>query len=1169
MKRWLLLWSLWLAVVARPLAATAPWCESLACPGGGFWRVRVPVTVRNHSATEARGQLVEVQVGHLPGKLDLGGQDIRAIRLADTSGNEFLFDVLSRSGSPKRTGKLAEGDTLVFPVECPAGDKALFFVYADNPQAWPVPDFIGGAAVFANGGFEEGGTAPAAWQKAEDDPQHRLSWVADCSHSGKRCARCDVDPGAEPSWVKWVQSDVRVLPDTDYLLQGWVRAKGVKGAAGLFVHVHATKPMVINKVASAGEGTYEWQKVEIVFHTPPDARSATIGTVLRGTGTAWYDDVALIRSSRETPLRAEAGKPERRGLRSIRAKALWRVRSARLRVALVVRNWANASREALVWAPLRRLARQAGPRDELVVVEPTSGRRLPTIVLGERLVFVADLPPLSEKVYHLYVGRKPLIRLARPAWKLDLARLVRSKANLVQNPSFEQGEPLPSHWTLSAESDKPSEELFRAGVDGDAVSGRRCARLIVPPGAPLRWSGWHQGEIHVRPAATYLYAAMLRCKDVADGSVQVHGHFHNSEGKLCSERKYFGAGPALRGTKGWTLLAAIVQMPTDCASVQLHLTMNAHGTVWHDDVLFAEALEAFPAGAESRGADERPLQVWAVNPLVKVFREDAPAPTPRRIELAAARNEYEPLQLVVRSPQGLRRVRVRVETPKNDDGDALPPPDLNLVGYVPIDHPSSYYRVDVPAWRRKLPPKGSRGCDGWVGWWPDPLPPFRPFNLEPRTAQPVWLTFRVPEDAAAGRYRGRVVVEAEGVEAVAIPLEITVWDFTLPKETHLGAIYDFRESCVRRFYDARTPRRQMLERWYEFMAAHRVSPGILPQPRFRYRDGKVTMETEDFDWAAGLLDRLGIRFFYSPFVFYCFGWAHQPRKFLGFEPFTPQYTDAYTKCLEAYMDHLRAKGWADRVVLYISDEPHFRHEHIRRQMIRLCEMIRSVEPTMPIYSSTWRYCPEWAGHINVWGAGPHGSIPPKVIRERQAAGDTFWLTTDGHMCTDTPYLAIERLLPWFCRRYGARAYEFWGINWLTYDPWKFGWHSFISQSSDGVNFYYVRYPNGDGFLAYPGEPAGVRGPVSSIRLEAAREGLEDYEYFHLLDRLVAAAKERGQKTAWAEHILAEALSLATMPNRGGRYSTLLLPDPDAVFRRRATIATAIERLSRRLRQARN
>jgi hypothetical protein len=47
--------------------------------------------------------------------------------------------------------------------------------------------------------------------------------------------------------------------------------------------------------------------------------------------------------------------------------------------------------------------------------------------------------------------------------------------------------------------------------------------------------------------------------------------------------------------------------------------------------------------------------------------------------------------------------------------------------------------------------------------------------------------------------------------------------------------------------------------------------------------------------------------------------------------------------------------------------------------------------------------------------------------------------------------------------------------------------------------------NGDGTLFYPGTPARIGGttdvPVESIRLDLIREGMEDYEYLHLLSSL--------------------------------------------------------------------
>ena len=47
--------------------------------------------------------------------------------------------------------------------------------------------------------------------------------------------------------------------------------------------------------------------------------------------------------------------------------------------------------------------------------------------------------------------------------------------------------------------------------------------------------------------------------------------------------------------------------------------------------------------------------------------------------------------------------------------------------------------------------------------------------------------------------------------------------------------------------------------------------------------------------------------------------------------------------------------------------------------------------------------------------------------------------------------------------------------------------------------------NGDGTLFYPGRPDVIGGrthiPIESIRLKLIREGLEDYEYLVLLDKL--------------------------------------------------------------------
>ena len=89
---------------------------------------------------------------------------------------------------------------------------------------------------------------------------------------------------------------------------------------------------------------------------------------------------------------------------------------------------------------------------------------------------------------------------------------------------------------------------------------------------------------------------------------------------------------------------------------------------------------------------------------------------------------------------------------------------------------------------------------------------------------------------------------------------------------------------------------------------------------------------------------------------------------------------------------------------------------------------------------------------------------------------------------------------------------------------------------------------------------GHDGPVSSIRLEQAREGVEDYEYLYLLRDRIARAKAAGRDVATAEAALRQASELAPFPNAGGLRSSEVLPDPDAVFAVLESVAKAIEGL---------
>ncbi len=124
-----------------------------------------------------------------------------------------------------------------------------------------------------------------------------------------------------------------------------------------------------------------------------------------------------------------------------------------------------------------------------------------------------------------------------------------------------------------------------------------------------------------------------------------------------------------------------------------------------------------------------------------------------------------------------------------------------------------------------------------------------------------------------------------------------------------------------------------------------------------------------------------------------------------------------------------------------------------------------------------------------------------------------------------------------------------------------GWRSGYSTAK-GVK---KPWGNGDGRFIYPPEAAAdahpgepvLDGPVESIRWEMLRDGIEDYEYLAILNRLLKdkkdklTAKQRQQYTALLE-----------VPEDITKDMTTFTKDPAPIETRRDRIARAIAKLSK-------
>ncbi len=1189
-------------ILAGCAARAADWNQNLYLGRGDYWRQRIAIAVANSSPREVSGKPLDIRVGSGDGEAALAGANADALRVCDANGAEMLWSLRGADGKQIRKGTIPAGATLTVPVECAASAGALLFAYFDNPSAWAVPDFLSAPGGLRNGNLELGeGGNPAGWSHDEADEQHKTFWVSEQPHSGTKCLKTVVSDGAEATWISTRQSHIRIEGGAYYAFRAWVRAENVKGNAGWYLHIgNSSNSMMHAPMAIGGAGTYDWKEVKVEFTAPAEADMADIGTVLRGTGTAWFDDVSLEASSHGA-VGAHVLNPERLpGIKEIGADSAWPADGdfaksfARFPVRILNLNEQPVEGgfiSANIAGPLARLNGRIDPEKLLVTDD---GKPVAVHRIAHTILFPGRIEARSRHTFEIYFapgaarpagaesGTKEYA--ANPALpggetkeavsgvvRDEYRKLVESPANLVKNSSFEAGDKLPADWT-GAENLRDAR--VQMGLDSPGFLGSNCLRMIVSTSATRSWRGWHQ-SIAVKPGRTYLLSSWLKCRDLAGDSLQLHAHALDASGKLCREGGFMSVGPGISGTRDWIPLQGLLTMPRDAARLDLHLTTQASGTAWHDAIVLTEVTPAQIASLESRLPQQTDKPVaWPVNAIVKVFRDDVPDAKYTEARITAARNEREPLQIALRSPRAIANVKVIADAPRGSWGKKLAAPAIGIVGYVPVDHESNYYQTEVPAWHRKFP-KHAGACDGWAGWWPDPILPKDSFDLVANETQPVWLTFRVPKDAKPGDYSGTVRFMADGKTVSEIPYTVHVWDFALPEEMHVKAIYDAHGSGPQWKQPGVTQDDARREIW-KFMAERRLCPDtVRPEPKIRFRDGKVEADFAEFDAAAAFyFGELKLPHMYTPWLFYGFGWGHPPHKVCGEEPYAgawpfadanrrvlrPEYKRAYQECLKVFWAHLKERGWDKKCTLYISDEPYDHEKPVRDQMIALCQMIHEVDPAIPIYSSTWHHQPEWDGALTVWGLGHDGRVPVETMEAIRKGGATLWWTTDGMMCTDTPYCGVERLLPHYCFKYGAEAYEFWGIDWLTYDPYEFGWHSYNFQSGEPGHTEWVRFPNGDGFLIYPGAKFGQRAPVPSVRVEQAGEGCEDYEYLWLLRDRIATAKKSGRDVAAAESALADAQNLVTIPNAGGRYSTRILPDPDAVFRVKEKVAQAIESL---------
>ncbi len=168
----------------------------------------------------------------------------------------------------------------------------------------------------ANGTFETGGDSPDHWElfvmppTYPDDPQAegRLDSTA---VSGARSALLrNPQPYKKEPYNNWSQQLTGPLAGKKLTVKGQIRTENATSAS-IWLQCWRKNPLGLVHVAEtqAVTETKDWTPVEVTFTVPESTDFAILRCVLRGKGTAWFDDVEVLDESPQPAPKEVAEKP--------------------------------------------------------------------------------------------------------------------------------------------------------------------------------------------------------------------------------------------------------------------------------------------------------------------------------------------------------------------------------------------------------------------------------------------------------------------------------------------------------------------------------------------------------------------------------------------------------------------------------------------------------------------------------------------------------------------------------------------------------------------------------------------------------------------------------------------------------------------------------------------
>ena len=514
---------------------------------------------------------------------------------------------------------------------------------------------------------------------------------------------------------------------------------------------------------------------------------------------------------------------------------------------------------------------------------------------------------------------------------------------------------------------------------------------------------------------------------------------------------------------------------------------------------------------------------WTTTPAERIFKDGAvPVSSGSGVKVYAARNEFEPFQLVVK-PAATGSVTVTM----GDFGSGIQT-ELYQVKYVNVI--------------------SATDALGKTGPYPDPLWPLENGASVTLTAgenTAFWVSVSVPPSAGAGDYTANLTIGGS-----AVPVTLHVFNFQVPAELHVESKMNYSDSKILSKYGVTGTGANYwlyVDKIKQFFIDHRLTPrnplwsgGLTTDyaaPYVSY-DCNGTLTDTDGIWGfdqpaqrylngAGLMSGTFSQPFNDGTGFPSFQVAtfhdndssadQRPPTFCGLtrssadwytgnNPSSP-YNQKWWQYITTIRNYLQGRGYLDRAYYYFANEPQDQADYdavawytrwLKNAAPDLKLMV-SENPRQEIYNNTNYKADK---QVDIW-VPVLNEYDPAVSHDREKNhGEVSWIYF--LYGTRPPYFnpitldhpGIEgKFTGWFLWKYRVKGIAYYQLNDWSLNPWTADPKAGTAQNGDTFMLY-PPSPSGDGGIAYG---ANNHRMVPSIRFDLMRDGLEDYEYLYLLN----------------------------------------------------------------------